>query len=247
MRIAYSFLWKTLRLLQLHRVPALFEVVFPNEVSRKVGAPLVVANTLEPKYTEAWKCLVRMGIELGDYLEFGVSRGTTMACMHRVVTRLKLEKVRLFGFDAFEDTTLNEGPNHCGSWNTERAQVTIEQTKRYLTKVNTNWGKTSLIKGKFDDTLNSVTTKKLALRKASIIMIDCRTYAAARAALDYSMPLMVDFTIIFFDNWYDEVTVGGIRAFSEFLNDNQHLESKEFGAYLPNGRIFLVINLREES
>jgi hypothetical protein len=245
--MAYSFLWRTLRLLQLHRLPALFEVVFPNEVSRKVGTPLVVANALEPKYAHAWKRLKRMGIELGDYLEFGVSRGTTMACMHRVVTRMELRDVRLFGFDAFEGGASGAEKNDLGAWKPEQPVQTMEETTRFLDKVNTNWGKTNLVKGWFDDTLNAATTQKFALQKASVIMIDCRSYAAVRTALNYAMPFILDFTIIFFDDWHDDITMGGNRAYSEFLNNNQHLKSKDFGKYLPTGRIFLLINLREEN
>lgn len=238
MRMAYSLLWRTLRLLQLHRLPGLFEVVFPNEIRRKVGAPAVVANELEPKYAMAWRRLRQMGVEPGDYLEFGVARGTSIACMHRVVTRLKLTKVRLFGFDAF-DGLASTDKREPGS--------TIEETRQFLNRVNINWDKANLVEGRFNDTLNEETTRKFELKKASVVMMGCQSYQAVRAALDFSMPFIRDFTVIFFDDWHDDIAVDENRAFSEFLNENQHLKAKEFCAYRPNGRMFLIINMREDS
>jgi hypothetical protein len=38
----------------------------------------------------------------GDYLEFGVSRGTSMACVHGNLRDAGLQHVRLIGFDSFE-------------------------------------------------------------------------------------------------------------------------------------------------
>src|SRR6478672_3575656 len=38
--------------------------------------------------------------QFGDYLEFGVSRGTSLACVHRVLQQQNLSNVRLIGFDS---------------------------------------------------------------------------------------------------------------------------------------------------
>ena len=69
---------------------------------KNVYMPLVDHDQIEPKYEMAWKQLREHSPLLGDYLEFGVSRGHSMASMHRVISRLKLDRVRLFGFDSFE-------------------------------------------------------------------------------------------------------------------------------------------------
>jgi hypothetical protein len=42
------------------------------------------------------------GGRLGDYLEFGVYTGSSLASMFRVLNELGVEDVRLFGFDSFE-------------------------------------------------------------------------------------------------------------------------------------------------
>ena len=39
---------------------------------------------------------------LGDYLEFGVSRGTSMACTYSTLRHAGLNHMRLIGFDSFE-------------------------------------------------------------------------------------------------------------------------------------------------
>jgi len=113
MRTAYSFLWRALRFLQLHRVPGLIKIM--PEVRRERGG-IVLPNELEPKYASAWRCLQRMEVVPGDYLDFDVSRGTSLACMHRVVTRLSLDNVRLFGFDSFEGMPSNAAWEDLGVW-----------------------------------------------------------------------------------------------------------------------------------
>ena len=72
---------------------------------------------------------------LGDYLEFGVYDGTSLACMHRVLTEMGLDHVRLFGFEARPlrtyDVRLGCGPS--------ASSAAIRRVKlRGLTKCSAN-------------------------------------------------------------------------------------------------------------
>jgi len=64
--------------------------------------PLVPEGELFDCCENAINNLRERGHVFGDYLEFGVSRGTSLACVHRVLVRQKLNHVRLIGFDSFE-------------------------------------------------------------------------------------------------------------------------------------------------
>ncbi|HTF18326.1 MAG TPA: TylF/MycF/NovP-related O-methyltransferase [Chryseolinea sp.] len=187
-----------------------------------------------------------MGGELGDYLEFGVSLGTSMACMHRVLeNRKSRSSIRLFGFDSFEGMPASAAFEDEGTWMPGEFASSIDQTRQYLDEAKIDWKRTHLIKGWFDETLTPETVKVYNIRKASIIMVDCDIYSASKTALNFALPMIVDFAVIFFDDWRDDITFGEYKAYSEFLNENKHLKSEMFGEYRPTGMIFLVTNTKE--
>lgn len=243
MRMAYSFLWRMLRFLQLHRVPGLIKVVMPEEANPRGGITLV--NELQPKYSIAWRRLQRMEVVLGDYLEFGVSRGKSFACMHSVVKQLNLTTVRLFGFDSFEGMPSCATWEDHGTWKPGQFASTMDATAALLNQHDVDWARTNLVKGWFDETLKVETAEKLGIKKASVITIDCHLHSATKAALNFAKPLIEDFAVIFFSDWQSDRSVGEHRAYAEFLDENPHLKSKDFGEYRPAGRIFFVINTQE--
>jgi len=218
--------------------------IVSNITMKNVYMPLVDHNEIEPKYEMAWNELRKHDVVLGDYLEFGVSRGHSMASMHRVIRKLKLDHVRLFGFDSFEGMPSSAAEEDYGTWKPGQFASAIEETKEFLTKFKVNWEKTHLIKGWFSDTLNDQTAQNFGIQKASVIMIDCDIYSASKTALDFCLPFITDNAIVFFDDWRDDITFGEYKAYTEFLDENRHLRSDSLGAYEPTGRIFLVTNLR---
>lgn len=220
-------------------------VNFVSDVTMKnVYVPLVMSTELEPKYKSAWRRLKSLGVELGDYLEFGVSRGSSMACMHRALKKEKIKRVRLFGFDSFEGMPASAANEDLGTWAPGQFASSLAQTTQYLNEANIDWKRTHLIKGWFDDTLNSTTTEKYNIRKVSVIMVDCDIYSASKLALNYSLPMIIDYAVIFFDDWKDDITFGEYKAYDEFLDENKHLKSEAFGDYPPTGKIFFVTNTK---
>ena len=124
MRTTDSILWKTLKFFQLHRayrsvkrwIPSSIVNIISNITIKNAHMPMVSVEDLEPQYEMAWKHLQGLGVELGDYLEFGVSYGMSMSCMHRVLTRLKLKNVRMIGFDSFKGLPESAATEHPGIW-----------------------------------------------------------------------------------------------------------------------------------
>ena len=250
MRTRDSILWRVLRFFQFNKIYRSVRNLLPASVvdsvtdltMKNVHFPLVSAEELEPKYTMAWERLKALGVELGDYLEFGVSRGASMTYMHRVTKKLKLKNVRMFGFDSFQGMPESAEVEDGGEWKPGQFASTMDETRAFLNSYNVDWNRTHLIQGWFEDTLNSATTEKYNIRKASVIMVDCDIYSAAKVALNYSLPMIQDYAVIFFDDWRDDITFGEYKAYSEFLAENEHLESEEIGTYAPTGKIFLVKN-----
>jgi hypothetical protein len=205
---------------------------------------LVLEDELMLKYREALLLLAeRQGVEsLGDYLEFGVYNGTSMACMYRVIEELQFNHIRLFGFDSFEGLPENAEEDSGGHWRSGQFKSEYEFTRHVLTYEGVNWDRIFLVKGFFCDTLNDVLIQKHQISKASVIMIDCDLCSSAKEALAFCASLIGEEAIIFFDDWYPlaKKNMGEKRAFDEFLNNHPFLAAEAFGSYLPHGKIFLV-------
>ena len=67
-------------------------------IGKNTFVPLVVPEELQPKYQMACDFLIeKIGKnQIGDYLEFGVSHGSSMSIMHRVLKNSNLDQVSPF-------------------------------------------------------------------------------------------------------------------------------------------------------
>jgi hypothetical protein len=180
------------------------------------------------------------GHEFGDYLEFGVSRGTSLACMFHALKGENVSHVRLIGFDSFEGLPPEASTE---GWMPGDFSSTEHATRRYLSKKGVDLARVRLVKGWFKDTLNQETKQHFGLKKASLVMIDCDIYSASRAALFFCEPLIVDHAVILFDDWGWREKVGEVgqkEAFDEFLAAFPELTAEPLPSYFEHARVFLV-------
>jgi O-methyltransferase len=180
------------------------------------------------------------GTALGAYLEFGVSRGTSMACVYRVLEDRHLSHVQMIGFDSFEG--MPEGSEAEG-WLPGRYHSTVGATRRYLAARGVSGTRVSLVKGWFDQTLVHETAERLGLRSASLIMFDCDTYSSTRCALEFSLPLIDGQAVTVFDDWAaweGKNLIGQKEAFQEFVADTGAFAIEPLQAYSPRARMFLL-------
>ena len=108
--------------------------------------------------------------------------------MDRVLKELKLNDVRIFGFDSFEGMPESAAHEDGGEWKPGQFASPIEFTKKLLTDRGVDWSRTFLIKGWFNETLTPETVTKYSIAKASVIMIDCDIYSSSKAALNFLHP-----------------------------------------------------------
>jgi len=204
---------------------------------------------LRPQYRRALCYLQeKMGAEnVGDYLEFGVSHGTSLLLMHNELLRAKLNHVRLFGFDSFAGLPHDEE----GEWEAGRFMADYEDVVQSLDTHRVDWKRVALVKGFFGDTLTDALKAKHDLGKVSLIMIDCDLYSSTKEALDFCGPLILDEAVIFFDDWNPlaKVNKGEKRAFDEFLRENPEFEAvaTDVYSYTPGdlcGKVFRVSRTR---
>lgn len=180
----------------------------------------------------------------GDYLEFGVCHGASVACMYRVTERRGLTSMRLFGFDSFEGLPAEAAAPEEGPWQPGQYRSPIDFTRRFLDAGGIDWQRTELIKGWFSDTLTDETRERYGISHASVIMVDCDIYSSASEALRFCAPLIHERAAILFDDWHAaglaERGQGEKRAFHEFLGAHPEFEAIPEPAYGRNSEAFIL-------
>jgi O-methyltransferase len=188
----------------------------------------------------------------GDYLEFGIFRGDRLTQAYESAVFLanyvnarkdpylakmsakNLEQMRFFGFDSFEglpkaneidiakgqEEWIGEGGFNAG----------LDEVKKLLPKKGLQSGRIQLVKGWFNESLTPENKQKLGLQAAAIVYIDSDYYESAVPALEFVTDLLVDGSILIFDDWFlfkGRRDRGEQRAFYEW-KERHRIDAKEF-------------------
>jgi O-methyltransferase len=204
----------------------------------------------------------------GDYLEFGTFRGDGLIqsyYAHRHLVKLaqasnplfvsdrmreraafkereaNFLSMRFIAFDSFAgfdeptedyERELIEKGDVASSY--EAFIANLEDNQVDLEKVTP-------VRGFFADTLNRDTKDRLNLKAAAIVYIDCDLYEPTVMALDFVTDLLVDGSILIFDDWFlfkGHPRRGEQGAFNEWLERNPSIETSEF--YRRGAASFIV-------
>lgn len=189
---------------------------------------------------------------VGDYLEFGVYQGGSFiraykrhskearAYAHRPGVRgseFASYARQYFAFDSFEglpQVPQNPLPLH---WRGERAMSCSEE--QFLANVRDAGLPAShivTVPGLYDTTLVPGTYAKYGLRRAAIVHIDCDLYESAITVLEFVTPLVVDGTVLVFDDWFfyqGHPAKGEQGAFREWLERHPELVCSELCKFYP--------------
>lgn len=194
------------------------------------------------------KCIQRLqaskGKEIGDYLEFGVFNGSSMASMYHAAKDAGETNMRFIGFDAFQGLPPNAEHEDDGVWKQGYYACSFEKLQECLKKKKVNPKEILWVKGWYNETLNKKTIQKLNIKKIAIAFIDCDTYSSSKTVLEFLGPLLKEETILCFDDWklndLDIKGMGEYQSFNEFLENNPHLSATEIPSYRRKSRCFIV-------
>jgi O-methyltransferase len=180
----------------------------------------------------------------GDYLEFGVYGGGTMACFDRARRAAGLEPMRLVGFDSFQGLPPSAEAEEPDRWRTGMFRCSADEARETLRHAGVDLDQVRLVEGWFDETLTEQTRRGEGMENASVIMLDCDLYSSAKAALDFCTPLLNGAAVVVCDDWMHGGEDGERRAFQEFVADNrlavEPLGHYRAGGFEDGGRLFLV-------
>lgn len=183
------------------------------------------------------------GDDLGDYLEFGVFNGSSMASLSHALSRSGLN-MRRFGFDGFQGLPEGSDEEDGGVWQAGFYQCSFSDMQRGLRNKGVNPDFVNWISGWYDETLCPELVEEHGIQNVGIAFVDCDTYSSAKTVLDFLAPLIDQPAILVFDDWklndLDIEEAGEYRAFNEFLGQNPHLQATEIGSYSRKSKAFLL-------
>ncbi|MGH9450708.1 MAG: TylF/MycF/NovP-related O-methyltransferase [Terriglobia bacterium] len=192
----------------------------------------------------------------GDYLEFGVFRGASLIrsfhTMKELYHRRSLDpihspeyhrqvlalwkKMRFFAFDSFSGLPASTGLDRQSKDFSEcDFDCGISAFYGELRRHRVDLAKVVAIEGWFEKTCQEETIKQHGIKAASIVHIDCDLYESTKLVLKFIEPLLVDGTVLIFDDWYcfrGNPDLGEQRAFAEWTKG---LPNWRFSEYQKEG------------
>jgi O-methyltransferase len=195
----------------------------------------------------------------GDYLEFGVFTGGSFIHAYKAMKKTfdnatthdewntiedcndrkaLWNQARFFAFDSFKGLPKLEGIDTLSKdFTQEKYRSSLEQFNMNLQQASIPSHKIVAIPGWFEETLNKTTIKEYKIANAAIINIDCDLYQSTKVVLNFISPIMVDGSILIFDDWFSfkgNPLLGEQRAFYEWaerMTDWTFTQFQKEGAY----------------
>jgi len=178
----------------------------------------------------------------GDYLEFGVFRGSTLiqayhaigeSYRQRAADRTRIHDpaygrrvrelwagMRFFAFDSFQGLPALTGIDRATlDFSEGKFSCSVENFHANLRRNGVDLSRVVTVAGWYSDTCSAKTRELHGMKSASIVHIDCDLYESTKIVLEFIRPLLIDGTVIVFDDWYSfrgNPDLGEQRAFREW-------------------------------
>lgn len=205
--------------------------LLPDQISpgvyRWMRAHVFKDNKRLEVFEQAFSHLTAQAGQPGDYLEFGVARGTSLISAFEIARRLDLEDMRFFAFDSFEGLPASEGRFAKGTM-----AYGLPYFQRFCAKAGVDLDRVVPVAGFFDVTLTEATRDRCLLtRGCHLVHIDCDLYVSAVRVLDFVEPLLAPGSVMIFDDWF---------SFEDQDDPRQHGEQRAFHEW-PAARDFVPL------
>jgi hypothetical protein len=164
----------------------------------------------------------------GDYLEFGVFRGTSFIMASKLAQTYNMPAMRLFAFDSFEGLPNSEGK----AFTKSEFSCSEVLFRKIIEKAGMDLSKVVIVKGFYSNSLDEDTKRKYNI-KAAIVHIDCDLYSSTKEVLNFIENIVTHGTILIFDDWdsfkdEDVENMGERKAFKEWSLFNCFEELYDF-------------------
>ena len=178
------------------------------------------------------------------FFEFGCHSARTFSAAARATKYLGIKNAQLFAFDSFqglpETSKQEDGVFEKGTFNTAIEEFTSLVKKKSGLKLDN----TNIIPGYYSESLTSDLQQRLP--KVGVVHIDVDLYSSTVDVLNFLKPLMVEGTVLLFDDWYcfsPGSNKGERRALEEFCTNNPSFEFEAWKPYSTFGKSFFVVRI----
>jgi O-methyltransferase len=178
----------------------------------------------------------------GDYMEFGLWRGRTFLHAYRMKRLHRLKNMHLWGFDSFQGLP-PVAPSRNEIWSQGQFACSEQEFRAILRSRAVPPSEFTLVSGFYEQALDKKRSQAMAGRTAAIVYIDCDLYESTVPVLRFIEPLLVDGTIVCFDDFYcyaGRPDCGEQRALTEFLQQHRSIRFTPYLPYCPTGQSFIV-------
>lgn len=179
----------------------------------------------------------------GDYLEFGVYRGDSLAAAWRGAVAGRLDDMRFLGFDSFEGLPEGHRAGEVGRWAPGSMAVGEDAVRANLARLGVDLSRVTLVPGFYDEVLDAGLRDRLGLTRAAVVYLDADLYDSTLTALRWVTPLLTTGTLLAVDDWFTFRTrpgAGARGAVMEWLRDDHGLTLVPFRSAGVNFESFFV-------
>lgn len=182
----------------------------------------------------------------GDYLEFGVYQGASLAAAYHAARRNRLDGMRFYGFDSFAgmppsspgDAALAGEQHRFGAFS-----ASVDECRALLQANRVDLSRVRVVPGWFDEVLTDERRGELGITTAAVVLADCSLYESTVAALAFATPAVQDGTLLAFGDWFSfrgSPAHGQHRAFDEWLAAHPSLSADQFQRFGWHGNSFVL-------
>jgi len=203
---------------------------------------LFVYTPREEFIRSAMEYISTTGLE-GDYLEFGLFRGSSFVPAYHFAQRNKLKNMQFYGFDSFEGLPAINGRDVGGEFTQGQYCLSLDKFTRLISGNGVRLDKVNLVNGWYDSVLNKDTKQRLPLKSAAFVFVDCDLYESTIPVLNFISDYLQTGTVIAFDDWFcfkGDPEKGEQRAFREWLESNSAFDAIEFHKFGWSGNSFII-------
>lgn len=192
-----------------------------------------------------WKCfyMLKMNQIEGDYLDFGSGNKVRSFRLAYKYQRLEKNSLRLFAFDSFRGLPEPVGIDKHPQWQKGAMALSLVEFRKKMKSVGATKDEYSVVPGFYKNSLDKNTPAAYGIEKAAMVFVDCDLYASTVSVLKFVKDILVDGSIIAFDDWFcfnGNPDKGEQRAFREFRESNPGLKTSEYLNFGWHGKSFIL-------
>jgi len=196
------------------------------------------------KFTHLLECVnyLRVAEIPNVYFEFGCHSGRTFSAVLNAARFFSMANFRAIAFDSFmglpDTSPLEDGVFRGGEFSTSRSR--FKSIVKFRT--GSNLADKQIVEGFYEESLTAALQAELP--KVGMVHIDVDLYSSTISVLEFVKPLLVEGSVILFDDWYcfsPGSNRGERKAFLEFCANNPDFKFEEWKAYSTFGKSFFVV------